>query len=279
MEDCTKVGVRSIDDKRKFMALADDLKQQFRAKSMATTRSSNSNSNNNNAMTTTSPHQSRKRPLKNEKTPPEKHARRMTLSHQTLPRTSISPKTSYTRTSTVTTTTGASSSRRLSYLPRPPTLNRSPIRNNHNSRTSSVTATVSPSRPHTSKTPPRVPKFLEEMSVEVKMDEDPLPVQKQGRHLDAYGIPVASSKQRPSAEGASTAPLVTYEEYLKSKVGGKQSQQYQSTTMTTLSSNDLHQRIRVCVRKRPLSKKETAHGERDVAPVVGARTIQVNAPK
>ncbi|KAI7848628.1 P-loop containing nucleoside triphosphate hydrolase protein [Circinella umbellata] len=46
-----------------------------------------------------------------------------------------------------------------------------------------------------------------------------------------------------------------------------------------MTSNDLHQRIRVCVRKRPLSKKETAHGERDVAPVVGARTIQVNAPK
>ncbi|KAI7848627.1 hypothetical protein BDC45DRAFT_490181, partial [Circinella umbellata] len=92
MEDCTKVGVRSIDDKRKFMALADDLKQQSRTKSTATTRSSNSNSNNNNAMATTSPHQSRKRPFKNEKTPPEKHPRRMTLSQQTLPRTSTSPK-------------------------------------------------------------------------------------------------------------------------------------------------------------------------------------------
>ena len=245
MEDCSKVGVRSIDDKRKFMALAEDLRHQQRVKLTKAI-----------ATTTTSPLQSRKRPLKSEKTPPEKVARRLTLAHQTLPRTSISPKAS--TTSRVTNV----NSRRLSYLPRLPFSNRSPVRNDK-------TSTVSPSRPTTSKTPPKMPKFLEQMSVEVKVDNDQAQIQKQGRLLDAYGIPVDPSKRRSSMEGA--APRMSFEEYVKMR---ESRAQHPATT-----SNDLHQRIRVCVRKRPLSKKETDLGETDIAPVVGARTVQINEPK
>ncbi|KAI8336597.1 P-loop containing nucleoside triphosphate hydrolase protein [Chlamydoabsidia padenii] len=43
--------------------------------------------------------------------------------------------------------------------------------------------------------------------------------------------------------------------------------------------NDLQQRIRVCVRKRPLSRKEVANGENDISELVSAHTIQLNAPK
>ncbi|KAI9248275.1 P-loop containing nucleoside triphosphate hydrolase protein [Phascolomyces articulosus] len=89
------------------------------------------------------------------------------------------------------------------------------------------------------------------------MEGDTPPIQKQGRHLNAYGIPVAPSKRRSSVEGGAAT----------------------STSGVVAPLIDLHQRIRVCVRKRPLSKKETMLGDTDVAPVVGARTIQVNAPK
>ncbi|ORZ19611.1 P-loop containing nucleoside triphosphate hydrolase protein, partial [Absidia repens] len=44
-------------------------------------------------------------------------------------------------------------------------------------------------------------------------------------------------------------------------------------------SNELQQRIRVCVRKRPLSKKELDNGENDISQLIGAHTIQLNAPK
>ncbi|KAI9494935.1 P-loop containing nucleoside triphosphate hydrolase protein [Zychaea mexicana] len=268
MQDCTKVGVRSIDDKRKFMALADDLKQQMRAKSSNTSTTS----------TARSPQQSRKRTSTTDKTPPEKHARRMTLAQQTLPRTSTSPKASSTvRTSTV-------APRRLSYYSRQPALpsNRSPIRNGRATTAAnmSVTAatTVSPSRVNHSKTPPKMPKYLEDLGVEVKVEEDLPQVQKSGRLLNAYGIPVGPSKRRLSAEVP--GPLISYEEYIESRSPVQQHHHHhQSTITSTTTSSDLHQRIRVCVRKRPLSKKETMLGDTDVAPVVGARTIQVNAPK
>ncbi|KAI8146508.1 P-loop containing nucleoside triphosphate hydrolase protein [Fennellomyces sp. T-0311] len=51
------------------------------------------------------------------------------------------------------------------------------------------------------------------------------------------------------------------------------------TQQSPTASSDLHQRIRVCVRKRPLSKKERELGQTDIAPVVGARTVQINEPK
>ncbi|RCH84469.1 Kinesin-like protein kif24, partial [Rhizopus stolonifer] len=43
--------------------------------------------------------------------------------------------------------------------------------------------------------------------------------------------------------------------------------------------SDLNQRIRVCVRKRPLSKQEIRRLEKDITPVNGVRTVHVNEPK
>ncbi|KAI7892513.1 P-loop containing nucleoside triphosphate hydrolase protein [Mucor mucedo] len=50
-------------------------------------------------------------------------------------------------------------------------------------------------------------------------------------------------------------------------------------TPTISINNDLNQRIRVCVRKRPLNKKEKDMQQSDIVNLVGERTIQLNAPK
>ena len=57
-----------------------------------------------------------------------------------------------------------------------------------------------------------------------------------------------------------------------------------SVAALRLSSNstlpsDLNQKIRVCVRKRPLNKKETERAEKDIAPMVGTRSVKLNEPK
>lgn len=46
-----------------------------------------------------------------------------------------------------------------------------------------------------------------------------------------------------------------------------------------LKKSDLNQKIRVCVRKRPLSKKEVERSEKDITPAQSCRTIHVNEPK
>lgn len=43
--------------------------------------------------------------------------------------------------------------------------------------------------------------------------------------------------------------------------------------------SDLNQKIRVCVRKRPLSKKEIEKCEKDITPAASVRTVHVNEPK
>lgn len=47
----------------------------------------------------------------------------------------------------------------------------------------------------------------------------------------------------------------------------------------TQKKSDLNQKIRVCVRKRPLAKKEVEKCEKDITPVQGVRTVNVNEPK
>lgn len=50
-------------------------------------------------------------------------------------------------------------------------------------------------------------------------------------------------------------------------------------TQRKSSTGDLADRIRVCVRKRPLSKKELKRGESDITRVSGRRTISILEPK
>ena len=49
--------------------------------------------------------------------------------------------------------------------------------------------------------------------------------------------------------------------------------------VATKSAVDLADRIKVCVRKRPLSQKEIKRGDSDVANITGRRTIGLLEPK
>lgn len=71
--------------------------------------------------------------------------------------------------------------------------------------------------------------------------------------LDAYGVPLSPAK---------------------AAVRSKEQQ-----AGFVLPPSDLDQKIRVCVKKRPLNKKELEKGEKDVAPTVGTRSLQINEPK
>jgi hypothetical protein len=107
-----------------------------------------------------------------------------------------------------------------------------------------------------------------------------------GPLLDPYGVPVRNKMS-----------------YLRNQQQQQQQQQHQSSNIpssnTILSSpfttpssvsplqqhqqlmgqSDLNQKIRVCVRKRPLNKKELERAEKDIAPTTGVRSINVNEPK
>lgn len=48
---------------------------------------------------------------------------------------------------------------------------------------------------------------------------------------------------------------------------------------TVATQSDLNQKIRVCVRKRPLARKEIERCEKDITPVASVRTVHVNEPK
>jgi kinesin family protein 2/24 len=118
---------------------------------------------------------------------------------------------------------------------------------------------VSPSKPKTVARPP----FLDELNREKKED----PIEKPTRYLNTYGVPLGQKQQQSKTSSASEAksnPFI---------------QDNTASTTCNLPQSSLNQRIRVCVRKRPLSKKEMTAKERDITSVIGNRTLQVNAPR
>ncbi|KAJ2962639.1 hypothetical protein NQZ79_g2228 [Umbelopsis isabellina] len=88
--------------------------------------------------------------------------------------------------------------------------------------------------------------YLENLELDHVDEEEDYDIQytKPNQLVNAYGIPVATSNRTPSS-----------------------------------SRDNLNQKIRVCVRKRPLSNKEIARNEKDITQAAGDCTIQVNEPK
>lgn len=80
----------------------------------------------------------------------------------------------------------------------------------------------------------------EEDRCEIRRGSNPL--------LDPYGVPM---KSKPPAKSNALAGV----------------------------PSDLNQKIRVCVRKRPLNKKELDRAEKDIAPTCGIRSINIQEPK
>lgn len=92
-----------------------------------------------------------------------------------------------------------------------------------------------------------------------------------GPLLDPYGIPKRSSNQsQQRSNNFALSPSL-----------GSPSPAAASTPGSPLApvASDLNQKIRVCVRKRPLNKKEIEKGEKDISPTCGLRSINVNEPK
>lgn len=83
----------------------------------------------------------------------------------------------------------------------------------------------------------------QQQSIEEEDDDDEREIIKNNNNLNPYGIPT--------------------------------NQPYK----TSQKKSDLNQKIRVCVRKRPLSKKEMERSEKDITPAQGHRSIHVNEPK
>lgn len=192
---------------------------------------------------------SRKRPVPLHKIPPEKRARRMTIAPTTQRTPLVKPANSVR-------------DRRLSYLPRErlPLVNRSPTRPG---------AGITKPNPPSSYKQFKRPKVLDE-----PMEQQPIINDRPStRLLDAYGVPITSNRQHQAPK--SNEITKSLEDFLLSKSKANAV----STTPTSTPYNELHQRIRVCVRKRPLSKKELTMQETDIVPMVGSRTIQLNAPK
>lgn len=73
------------------------------------------------------------------------------------------------------------------------------------------------------------------------------PAGRKSLNLDAYGVPIRS--------GTDLSPL------------------------TCRLPKDLADKIRVCIRKRPLSAREKNRGEKDIVDVTGRRSLVLNEPK
>ncbi|KAI8339104.1 P-loop containing nucleoside triphosphate hydrolase protein [Chlamydoabsidia padenii] len=85
--------------------------------------------------------------------------------------------------------------------------------------------------------------------------------------LNAYGVPTVKSR---ASMGALKYSSSTFTSSPSSTV---------TTATSILPPSDLNQKIRVCVRKRPLNRKELEKGEKDISPCIGTRTLHINEPK
>lgn len=91
-----------------------------------------------------------------------------------------------------------------------------------------------------------------------------------GSLLDPYGVPIQNKR---SAQRSNTFGMTSILSSSPAAVSSSPGSSYAP------SMSDLNQKIRVCVRKRPLNKKELERGEKDISPTCGVRSINVNEPK
>ncbi|CAO3639467.1 unnamed protein product [Cunninghamella blakesleeana] len=120
-------------------------------------------------------------------------------------------------------------------------------------------------------------------------DDEDMPEIRRGSNplVNAYGIPIQNSKLRSPYNQAKSSLNSTS----SSNFGMNNNNNNNNTSVNNNSNNmssgnnnqlgqsDLNQKIRVCVRKRPLNKKEIERGEKDISPTSGIRSININEPK
>jgi kinesin family protein 2/24 len=107
--------------------------------------------------------------------------------------------------------------------------------------------------------------YLDDLTLVDEEEEDMVKYTKSNQLVNAYGIPV-SNRRKQSISSIRVPDNVT-------------SSLKMSTPVSPSHRSNLNQKIRVCVRKRPLSSKEMDRKEKDITHVTGDRNIQVNEPK
>jgi hypothetical protein len=100
--------------------------------------------------------------------------------------------------------------------------------------------------------------------------------QQTGRMLNAYGIPVAQAAASSSLPAKSMSSTTT--SYKNTSISQSSLQKNVVTSNSSLVT-PASERIRVCVRKRPLNSKERKRNELDVTSVNGRRTIVITESK
>ncbi|CAO3652748.1 unnamed protein product [Mucor fragilis] len=252
--DYSRLGIRSPEDKSRFLALTRDINMPRNNNNTTSIKPSNQSSERTKPKTATE-WIARKRTLPANGYSPERKTRRMTIAPQTLI-SRTPPKTS-------------ARDRRLSYLP-PASVQRDIAHR-------SPTKAQSPIKPR----PIPRPKIMDEEHIITEAPKQPIVEKASTRYLDAYGIPMNQRARPAPTSDSPTHQQGSLEAFLQSKATKptNQSTAKASTVISLNTPNDLNQRIRVCVRKRPLNKKETSNQEVDIAPLRGSRTIELNAPK
>ncbi|KAJ2241186.1 hypothetical protein GGI13_007426, partial [Coemansia sp. RSA 455] len=99
--------------------------------------------------------------------------------------------------------------------------------------------------------------------------------------VNAYGIPVrpttSHGAKRSASDRRSLAPAGARP--TTSRGGGRGESSFGLAPREKTPPSNLHDKIRVCVRKRPLSTKEKDRGDKDIVVATGARSLSVMEPK
>ncbi|CAO3632025.1 unnamed protein product [Cunninghamella echinulata] len=113
-------------------------------------------------------------------------------------------------------------------------------------------------------------------------DDEDMPEIRRGSNplVNAYGIPIQNSKLRSPYSQKSSFTTTTSSNFGNNNNSGTNNMNSNNNNSNTnIGQSDLNQKIRVCVRKRPLNKKEVERGEKDISPTSGIRSININEPK
>ncbi|KAI8089224.1 P-loop containing nucleoside triphosphate hydrolase protein [Halteromyces radiatus] len=100
--------------------------------------------------------------------------------------------------------------------------------------------------------------------------------------LNAYGMPTMKSRASMGAlkySSTSSPSTPTNTTMNSSSSAAAASSTSANASFLALPASDLYQKIRVCVRKRPLNRKELEKGEKDISPCIGTRSLHINEPK
>lgn len=159
----------------------------------------------------------------------------------------------------------------------------SSVRSSVNSRVPVTTSNnrESPRSSHSSSTSREASSaFTVPVQQQQQLHHQPQQQQQSGsRLLNAYGVPSKPAQQQTSSRSLNAYGIPNATASSESFAAPSQTSRSSIATLTQSSSTNSTERIRVCVRKRPLNQRELRKNEQDITTVVGKRTLIVNELK